>query len=384
MDNRIFKVTAAAAVMAAAVSCGGGHSARESRGEEGGDTLLMITGSYAPASEEGVALYVFDTRTGASRRIAGLAGISNPSYLAVGSGGKMIYSVGEDAGSSSTVNAIALDRGARSLALVASDTTGGGAPCHVAVVSRGGRDTHVVTANYLGGSATIYRLGADGRPEGSPEVIRFEGRGADPERQGAPHAHFVTFTPDSSRMLVTDLGTDRIHIFPMTGDARLVDAGAMTDLVLPPGAGPRHIDFSRSLPVAYLLDEIDGNVNVIDIDSMAVVQTVKADSVGAQGAADIHLSPDGRYLYASNRLKADGIAIFAVDSVTGRLTPAGYCDTGAHPRNFAITPDGRFMLVACRDTDTIEVYAIDPATGALARAGHDIAAARPVCVKFIP
>ena len=123
---------------------------------------------------------------------------------------------------------------------------------------------------------------------------------------------------------------------------------------------------------------------MIASDSLGVVQTIKADSVGAQGSGDIHVSPDGRFVYASNRLKADGIAIFAIDQATGRLTHAGYQPTGPHPRNFAITPNGRFMLVACRDTDTIEVYAVSGADGSLSRvAGADIHVSRPVCIKFI-
>ena len=385
MDAFFLKLMAAAAVATGASACGqrGGTAAADDAGAVS-DTLMMLVGSYADASTEGISLYAFNQDDAKAERLGGLSGISNPSFLTVGSGGAMIYAVGEDAGVTSTVNTIAFDRHNRAMTLVASDTTGGGAPCHINLASASGRDTHVITANYLGGSATIYALGPDGHPEGEPVVIRFSGSGADPERQDRPHAHFATFTPDSTRLLVTDLGTDRIHVLPVIGGRELVDAAAMTDVELAPGAGPRHIDWHPSLPVGYLIDEIDGNVNVIASDSLGVVQTIKADSVGAQGSGDIHVSPDGRFVYASNRLKADGIAIFAIDQATGRLTHAGYQPTGPHPRNFAITPNGRFMPVACRDTDTIEVYAVSGADGSLSRvAGADIHVSRPVCIKFI-
>ena len=107
-----------------------------------------------------------------------------------------------------------------------------------------------------------------------------------------------------------------------------------------------------------------------------------ADTVGAKGSADIHITPDGKFLYASNRLKADGIAIFAVDSDKGTLTKIGYELTGIHPRNFVITPNGRYLLVACRDSNLIQIFEIDKETGLLTDTGEKIETSRPVCLKF--
>ena len=150
-----------------------------------------------------------------------------------------------------------------------------------------------------------------------------------------------------------------------------------------PGAGPRHIDYHPSLPVAYLIDEIDGQINVIDLDSTTVTQRVSADTVGAKGSGDIHITPDGRYLSASNRLKADGLAIFKVDPYNGRLQRIGYQLTGKHPRNFAITPNGRYILVASRDENAIEVYRLNDANGMLTRIKDlTISTPKPVCIKF--
>lgn len=384
MNFRFVKSMAAVVMAAAATSCGSGGSAATEDMATGQDTVLLFVGSYSSPEEEGISVYSFNQADGSARRLAGLSGISNPSFLTIGSDGNILYSVGEDAGTSSTVNAIAFDRDSLSFTLLASSPTGGGAPCHVAIFSKDGKDTHVLTANYLGGSATIYTLGDDGLPEGEPQLLSFSGSGPVAGRQDTPHAHFIAFTPDSSRLIVTDLGTDRLHIFPVEdGGDKLVKADRMTDIQLPPGAGPRHIDWHPTLPVGYLIDEIDGNISLLSLPSLDIIQTVKADSVGAQGSADIHVSPDGRFLYASNRLQADGIAIFGIDPATGLLTYAGYQSTGIHPRNFAITPNGRFMLVACRDTDAIEIYRINQQTGALDKTDMEIAVSRPVCVKFL-
>lgn len=347
------------------------------------DNLLLLTGSYAPDTADGINLYEFNQSTGQWRHVSGLKGISNPSFVIFNADGTKIYSVGEDDGMTSTVNTIALDRERWSMTLKDNHLTYGGSPCHLAL-SPG--ESHLITANYTGGSATIYALDSGGIPFGDPNIIRFSGKGPDASRQQQPHAHFVAFTPDKRSMWVTDLGTDRIHTYPLTGCNTLVDSSAMRDVYIAPGAGPRHVEFHPLLKRAYVIDELDGKVNVLDIDKdePRVLQRVTADSLGARGSGDIHLSPDGRFLYASNRLRADGIAIFRVDVKTGLLNPAGYQHTAPHPRNFAITPNGRYLLVASRDADKIEIYTIDHQTGMLLPTGQAISASKPVCLKFFP
>ncbi|MEG1564080.1 MAG: beta-propeller fold lactonase family protein, partial [Bacteroides sp.] len=151
-----------------------------------------------------------------------------------------------------------------------------------------------------------------------------------------------------------------------------------------PGSGPRHLTFSPNGKFAYLISELSGNVTVFDYADgrLNQIQSITADTLRAKGSADIHLSPDGKYLYASNRLKEDGIAIFAADEVKGTLAKVGYQLTGIHPRHFNITPNGMFLLVACRDSNLIQVFERDTSTGLLTDTGKNISINKPACVQF--
>ena len=185
--------------------------------------------------------------------------------------------------------------------------------------------------------------------------------------------------------MANDLGSDCIHVYPLAPDSPIgIDTTAERQVMVAPGSGPRHAVFDKEGRHLYLLNELKGDVVVWTYEEgeLKQIQSIQADSVEARGSADIHLSPDGRYLYASNRLKADGIAIFQVDSATGLLTHIGYQNTGAHPRNFAITPNGKFLLACCRDANRIEVYQRDPDTGMLKDTGKHIDMPKPVVVKL--
>lgn len=206
-----------------------------------------------------------------------------------------------------------------------------------------------------------------------------------------PHLHCVRITPDGKYLLADDLGTDQIHKFNINPNAnadnkeKFLTKGTPESFKVAPGSGPRHLIFNSDGKFAYLINEIGGTVIAFRYaDGMLdEIQTVAADTVNAQGSGDIHLSPDGKYLYASNRLKADGVAIFKVNETNGTLTKVGYQLTGIHPRNFIITPNGKYLLVACRDTNVIQIFERDQATGLLTDIKKDIKVDKPVCLKFV-
>lgn len=387
--NYLNSIICGTAIAMSVASCGQRQSVASdetmSESNQATDTLLyMLTGSYSSPADEGIGVYVFNQETATAERLGGVAGISNPSFL-IPDGGN-VYSVGEDAGLSSTLNHIKFTPAdsARVLSFADSVATGGGAPCFVNI-SPDGR--FVLTANYFGGNITIARRDSDGKLLPDPMVVAFPAASHPTETDGEPRLHSVNFTPDGKRLIAADLGTDRLHVFTLKADDdSLIDPAEVIRVEMREGMGPRHMDFSADGRFAYVIGELSGEVAVVNLEDgdYKQVQYIAADTVGGHGSGDIHLSPDGRYLYASNRLKDDGIAVFSVDPTTGLLTRVGYQITGVHPRNFAITPNGKWVLVACRDTDAIEIYERDSVTGLLTPTGRSIATPRPVCVKFAP
>ena len=216
--------------------------------------------------------------------------------------------------------------------------------------------------------------------------MQFTGSGPDSTRQECAHLHYVYFSPEGKWLMADDLGSDCIRMFPLAPQTALgIDTTAAREVKLAAGSGPRHAVFDHKGQHLYVINELKGDVVVWEYADGALKQTqsIQADSVGARGSADIHMSPDGQFLYASNRLQADGIAIFRVDAASGQLTHIGYQNTAAHPRNFAITPNGKFLLVACRDADCIEIYERNADTGLLTDTGKRIEMPRPVVVQMV-
>ena len=290
-----------------------------------------------------------------------------------------------DSNEQAAANAFAFNQEKGTLKLLNSQKTGGEDPCYI--ITNG---NNVITANYSGGSISVFPIAKDGSLLPASDIIKFEGSGTDKERQEKSHLHCVRITPDGKYMFADNLGTDQIHVFPVSESVSdgvshsLLNEGESTDIKVEPGSGPRHICFHPNQKFAYLINELSGKVTAFSYHEgkLDAIQYIAADTVGAKGSADIHITPDGKFLYASNRLKADGIAIFAVDSDKGTLTKIGYELTGIHPRNFVITPNGRYLLVACRDSNLIQIFEINKETGLLTDTGEKIETSRPVCLKF--
>lgn len=190
-------------------------------------------------------------------------------------------------------------------------------------------------------------------------------------------------------MFATDLGTDKVYRYNAIGSVfegqPVLSQASLKEFSTPAGAGPRHFDFHPNSKYFYVLGELSGDVIVYDYDEgdLKQKQIIATDSVeGSRGSADIHVSPNGKFLYASNRLKDDGVAIFSINPVDGTLTKVGYQPTRRHPRNFVISPNGKLLLVASRDDNIIQVFSIDNETGLLIDTNQDIFISKPVCLKF--
>ena len=203
--------------------------------------------------------------------------------------------------------------------------------------------------------------------------------GPDSLRQGEPHLHCALLSPDGDYLLASDFSSDNILIFRVLPDS----LAYLSSCRLPDGSGVRHLTFHPDGKYLYSIGELDGRVCVFEYKDgeLSFLSAYQADPLRSGGSADIRVSPDGKYLYASHRLESDGISIFRILDGGRALEFLAYEKTGRHPRNFRISPDGRFLFCACRDSDRIDIYEIRE--GLLYPSGiPSIPISQPVCIEF--
>lgn len=341
--------------------------------------IYLLIGTYTSGSSEGIYIYKFNLLTGDSELVSS-ARVENPSYLTIVKN-KYVYAVSENKDNTACTNAFSFDSSKGSLTLLNSEKTKGASPCYIAADNK---NQFIATANYRGGSISLFSIQNDGSLSSVKQVIKFSGAGPDPNRQTQPHLHCVRFSPDGKHLFATDLGADIIYRFNIEDNDPVIEETTLKKFKVLGGAGPRHLEFHPSGKIAYLINELSGILTGFRYNKgeLEEFQSVEADALYARGSADIAITPDGRYVYASSRLKNDGIAIFSIGK-KGILEKNGYQCTGIHPRNLTISPNGKFLLVACKDSHTVEVYEIDHYTGLLKNAKKEILVHMPVCVKFI-
>jgi len=358
--------------------------------DEKPNNLTIFVGTYTEGgNSKGIYTYRFNQENGTFELLSS-ATAANPSFLTLSPDGKHLYAVSEynDGRQGAYSLDVSQDKALLSYPVFQSTVSkenskeepkqAGADPCHI--VTDG---NYVITANYTGGDISVFPLDAEGKLKAETQHIAFVGK--TPKR--VAHIHCIIPTPDKKYILATDLGNDRVYRFRYNKKARK-NAEALTAqrvaYEVSDGQGPRHLTFSKDGRFAYLIGELGGECVVLGYrkGKLKEVQRLMADEGGGRGSADIHISPDGRFLYTSHRLKKDGIAIFAIDPEKGTLTKVGYQLTGIHPRNFAITPNGKFLLVACRDDNKIQVFRRDEVTGKLTDTSLNISVDKPTCVAF--
>lgn len=342
------------------------------------DELFLLVGTYTNGASKGIYTFHFNQQTGESEPLDSVA-LPNPSFLTVSEDHRHVYAVSEMSDSTAAINTLSFNPQDGALRWLGRQWTLGADPCHVAA-----NKDMVLTANYGGGSLSVFPLREDGMAAPVDTLFQGQATGPDSLRQAVPHVHCAAFSPDGKYVFATDFSADRILQFAVTADGLVALSGA-APVSLRPGTGPRHLTFAPDGKHAYVIGELSGEITVFAYAAgqLTALQTVSADTTGAQGSADIHVSPDGKFLYASNRLKEDGIAIFAVHPQDGTLALKGYQLTGLHPRHFNLTPNGKYLLVACRDSHVIQVFERNPQTGMLKDTGKGIPLDKPVCIVFV-
>ncbi|MBZ0300907.1 MAG: lactonase family protein [Anaerolineae bacterium] len=356
------------------------------------DNILVFVGTYTTrvphtrSISDGLYAYRLDMSSGALSFASKYSGIDNPSYLAVDPGQRYLYAVSEVANSEGrsggALNAFRIHPEDGALTLLNGQSSHGVGPCHVWVDHSG---EWVMVANYGSGSAAVYPVNADGSLAEASDTVQHSGSGVNPQRQEGPHAHCIMTDPTGDYVLISDLGLDKVMVYHFDRHTGKLTAGTPGQVT--PGQGPRHLDFHPSGRYCFLINEMGCTITVFAYEA-GKLREVQNISTVPDGFVDentttaaIHVSPDGRFVYGSNR-GHDSIAMFAFDTAAGQLTALGHVSTqGNTPRDFMIDPTGTFLLAANQDSNTIVTFRIDSASGRLTPTGHVAQVPTAVCLK---
>ncbi len=342
--------------------------------------LYLFVGTYTTKTSEGIYVYKFNTNTGDFTPISVANGIKNPSFLALSPDKRYLYSVAEMSGGA--VSSFSFDKKSGYLTMLNTQSAGGDGPCHVAVDKTG---KWVIVGNYRGGSLSILPVQVDGSLGKATQTIQHEGSSVNKERQEKAHVHSINIAPNNEDVFVPDLGTDKIMTYQLNTQTGQLTPGTPAFTAATAGAGPRHFTFHPNGKFAYVIQELDGTVTGFNykkgqLAPFQTISTVPDDYKGRKWCADIHISPDGKFLYGSNRAH-ESLVIYSINQKNGQLTYVGHQDVlGKTPRNFMIDPTGKWVLVANQDTDNIVIFGRDKKTGKLTPTGKEIKVSMPVCL----
>jgi 6-phosphogluconolactonase len=355
-------------------------------------TAQLIIGTYTErmphvdGQADGILGCAYEDGTVGPPRL--LAPARNPSWVTISPSGRNVYAVHEtldfEGQASGGITAYRRDPATGALTALGSRSSAGLAPAHVALHGDG---RLVLAANYGSGSVAAYSVDDQGGLRALVGHAQHAGSSVDPDRQTGPHAHMIGIDPETGRVLVPDLGLDAVLSYQVSEGGELSEQTAER-IVTWPGAGPRHLAFHPDGQHLFLLNEMDSTVLVLRRDGTRFIQTdLKSTLPGScqdhSEAAAVRVSATGRYVLVSNR-GFDSIAMLGLDAASGTLTLQHVEPTrGSEPRDFCLTPDGRYLLVANQDTHSIVSFTIDEEEPAL-RPVSAVDVPSPACLVFVP
>jgi len=362
--------------------------------------LLVFVSSFTPAPAGGIRAFHLDSETGALVAAEETRGIPHPFFLALSPDGQTLYSTWAEAFGSAADEAVAAWRivgrdGA--LQPLNRQSTRGAASCHLATDPTG---RTLLVANYTRGSVVALPIRPDGSLGAATAFFAHRGRSVNAARQEASHAHAIIPSPAvagaaghaaASRFaFAADLGTDQILCYRLDAAAATLAPHNPPFTASPAGAGPRHLRFHPDGRVLYAINELASSVSVYGYDAATgglterqTISTVPGDCTAVTTTADLRATPDGRFLYGTNR-GHDSIAIFRIGA-DGLLEVVDIVPSlGGGPQNLAITPDGSLLLCANMPGNNLAVFRIDAGSGRLAPIGPPLAIPGPSCIAIRP
>ncbi|WP_163183616.1 lactonase family protein [Neobacillus sedimentimangrovi] len=338
-------------------------------------------GTYTKGDSKGIYSFTLNTKEGKIENIEVAAELFNPTYLAISKDNRYLYSVVKD-GEEGGLKAFSIGENGK-LTAINSQVSAGAPPCHVSIDSQ---NKYVFSGNYHRGTVESHLLHQDGSLLPAASIIQHEGSGPDP-RQEKAHTHYAGLTPDEKYVVVVELGIDALITYKINED------GTLTKVKLHPlkaGSGPRHLTFHPNGKFAYIMTEFSSEVIVLTYNpenghftEKQYISTLPADFKENNQGSAIHISSDGRFVYAGNR-GHNSIAVFSVNGTTGELTFVEHTSTeGDWPRDFSLDPSEKFIVASNQESSNLVLFARDEFSGRLSLIQSDITVPHPVCVKFL-
>lgn len=349
---------------------------------------FLLIGTYDSPKSEGIYIYKFNSINGSAKKFSYVK-TSNPSYIAISPNKKYVYAVNENAeqnGKGGSVTSFTFDKNFGKLTEINTQSSEGNHPCYITIDNTG---RWVFAANYSSGNFSVLPLNKKGRLLPAKQTIQQYGKSIDTIRQNSPHIHTTFLTKNNKILYVTDLGTDKIMVYNFDEKTGNIKPTKQKFISTKAGSGPRHIDISANKEFMYCIEELSGTIAVFSIKKniLKQIQTVSSlpkNFKGAAGSADIHISADGNFLYASNRGESNTIGIYKINKKNGYLSLLAHQSTlGLAPRNFNFDPSEKYLLVANQNSNEVIIFERNIITGLLKDTGNRISVGKPVCLKWL-
>ena len=354
-------------------------------GQDSSKTYLFV-GSYTSGeAAEGITVYDFNKDNGELNEIERVDSLINPSFIAISPNGKFLYACTETKlDRHGSISAFQIDSLTGKITFLNKQTTGGNNPVHLAVDKA---NKYVVVSNYTDAGISVFECNSDGSLQPYSELIEFEGSSVIKGRQDNAHIHSCNFSPCNKYVFATDLGSDKIHAFSFDYEDLLTIVDSLS-INTNKGSGPRHFTFHPNKSFAYCVEELSGAVTVYTYKKglLRLLNTYPSYEQKSEeyASSDIHVSPDGKYLYVSNRQDENSISIFGINSNNGGLTLIAHQGTyGTIPRSFVISPTGKYLIVANQTSNDLVIFRRNFKTGLLTKTSRTTGLKSPSSLKMI-
>lgn len=350
---------------------------------------IVYVGTYSTRDSEGIYVFEFDRATGKLKVLQAVTEGKSPNFLALHPNGKLLYAIYSegtlaDNPAGGSVMSFRINPETGHLTKLNEQSSEGRGPAHLSVDPKG---KFAFVSNYGGGNIAVYPIQKDGSLGKASDFVQHEGGSTHPTRQKQPHVHSATPSIDGKFVYVSDLGTDKVMIYKVTKEGKLKSAGFASST---PSSGPRHFAIHPNGKFGFSAEELSSTIASYAINTstgslrpLERVNMLPFNFNETNSAADIHVSPDGNYLYASNRGN-ESLVIFSINKKSGKLTLVGHESTnGKHPRNFYVDKKGDFVFVANMNTDNVVLYKRDTASGKLTPTGEELSIPAPVSIQLL-